>query len=93
MEHEAKKLPGPLEIYRHYGYTEVDPDTWVYTDGGFPSGEYFTENSGPDTLERLGMVLASLRKDKRIRVVIDYDPDYEVAMTRYWGQLTSSSQA
>lgn len=91
----AKDGLTPADIYQHFKYFEAGFDVFRYEDDGFPSGEYTTE-LGPDSpkaLARLTAVLDNLRKDRRIRLVIDYDPDFPVAMARFWGTYKPEIQA
>lgn len=84
----------PLDVYKHFKYTEVWLDTFRYEDDGFPSGEYMTNSGdGVKTIDRMLQTLDQLRKDRKIRLVLDYDPDFPIAMVRFWGTYLPEIQA
>lgn len=74
------------DVYKHFGYVEEN-HMFHYEDDGFPTGQYTTEfDDGPNVLRRMLSILNDLRTDRKIRIVIDCDPDFPVAMMRYWGK-------
>lgn len=81
---DDEESPSQLEVYEHFKYVEENC-MFHYEDDGFPTGQYMPKCHGPETLERMLQILDDLRKDRKIRLIIDYDPDYPVAMARFWG--------
>lgn len=89
------------DVYKHFGYFEdyeharIGEETMFrYEDDGFPSGQYTTEfDDGPNVLRRMLSILDELRTDRKIRIVIDCDPDFPVAMMRFWGTYKPEIQA
>lgn len=75
----------PVDVYKHFGYVEENC-MFHYEDDGSPTGQYETMfDDGPSVLKRMLGILDELRADQKIRIVIDCDPDFPVAMMRYWG--------
>lgn len=80
---DDKDIP-QQEVYAHFKYIEKDC-MFHYEDDGFPTGQYMTHYDGPGTLKRMLQILDELRLDRKIRLIIDYDPDFPIAMARFWG--------
>lgn len=81
-----------MDVYEHFGYVEEN-GMMRYEDDGFPSGQYTTHfDDGPDTLKRMLSIIDYLRTDRKIRIVIDCDPEFPVSMMRYWGTHNSKMQ-
>lgn len=81
------------DIYEHFGYVEENY-MFHYEDDGFPTGQYTTRIDDPErVLERMLSIFNEIRTDRKIRVVIDIDPDFPIAMMRFWGTYRPEIQA